>query len=110
MSARNKLENKSLRRRERKDFVPQICLSAPNSNAGKLARKLKVRPLAKLFTLFKRAVRRARYADRLIAKLPPNKVSPMLFGIAAHTKAFGRAVLAELDRREKLIVRTPAAK
>lgn len=108
MSKRNKLENKSLRRRERKDHVPNICLSAPGNASNKAAKKLQGRSLEQIFTLFKRSIRRLKRAEQLIAKLPANKVSGMLDRIVAHCKWIAMLALAELERREKLLVCSPA--
>jgi hypothetical protein len=110
MSARNKIESKSLRRRERREHVPQICLSGPNSATSTTARKLKTMPLAKVFQIFKRSVRRLRRTEQLIAKLPPNKISTLLTRVVAHCKWLGGLALQELDRREKTVNRPAAAK
>jgi hypothetical protein len=110
MSKRNKIENKSLRRRERREHVPNICLSGPGNASNKVARKLQARPLEKVFQVFKRSIRRLRRTEQLIAKLPPNKTSSLLARVQAHCKWLASLALAELQRREKSIVRPAVAK
>lgn len=100
MSKRNNLEQKRLRKQERKDAIPTPCLSGPTPLGAKIIRKLGEKPVDRVARTVVRCARAIRRAEKLLGAL--HGTSPFRRPLEADVKfnrAVGQLACEELTKR-----------